>query len=344
MSDTSTHKCEVVPVTLMPHPNADSLSIVQVFGYQVCVKTETWQGITLGAYIVPDSLVDAKRPEFAFLEDGKGKPIRIKARRLRGVISYGLLIPAPDGSKEGDDVAEQLGIERYEATIHIDRTGYCTAKTEHEPGPDVPFRIPVYDVEAFQRYAKSVFQDGEQVYVSEKIDGANTRFMFDGNKMFIGTRKLWCKTEGNSLWHKALAKHPEIEEFCRKYPNTVVYGETFGWVQDLRYGMAQGLVDFIAFDILSDGKWMDAINFVQTCKTHGLPTAPSLGFQAYDFDALMKQAEGKSLYPSANHYREGIVIRPVIERWDHKCGRVQLKLVSAAYLENGGAEKPWSTK
>ena len=38
----STHRVEVVPVLLTPHPNADSLSVVQVFGYSVCVKTADW--------------------------------------------------------------------------------------------------------------------------------------------------------------------------------------------------------------------------------------------------------------------------------------------------------------
>jgi len=45
----STHRVEVVPVSLEKHPNADALSVVRVFGYSVCVRTEDWQEGQLGA-------------------------------------------------------------------------------------------------------------------------------------------------------------------------------------------------------------------------------------------------------------------------------------------------------
>jgi RNA ligase (TIGR02306 family) len=341
----STHRCEVVPVTLEKHPNADSLSVVTVFGYQVCVKTESWIGKTLGAYVVPDSLVDVARPEFAFLAempDNKGKTkIRIRAKKLRGVVSYGMLIPAPEGSKDGDDVSDQLGIERYEPPVFVDRSHNASTRAPQVPPPEVSFAIPTYDVDAFQRYAKSVFQQGEKVYVSEKIDGSNSRFLWDGTRMHIGSRNRWIEETGTSLWHKALERRPEIVELCKANPNCVLWGESFGWVQDLRYGMPQGEVDFIAFDIMKEGKWLDIQDFLDTCSKHNVPVAPSFGYHEYDFDTLMKLAEGPSTYQGAPHYREGVVVKPIKERWDHKCGRVQLKIVSLAYYEANGKEKPF---
>ena len=90
MQNKSTHRVEVVPITLEPHPNADTLSIVRVFaGYTVCVRTTDWQGRALGAYVPPDSLVDTTRPEFAFLADGKRARQRIKVKKLRGVAAWG---------------------------------------------------------------------------------------------------------------------------------------------------------------------------------------------------------------------------------------------------------------
>lgn len=84
----STFKVEVVPVKLEPHPNADTLSLVRVFdNYTVAVRTEDWIGRTVGAYIPPDSVVPAEREQFAFLI---GHP-RIKAKKLRGIVSQGLL-------------------------------------------------------------------------------------------------------------------------------------------------------------------------------------------------------------------------------------------------------------
>src|SRR4051812_40299573 len=108
----STHKVEVVPVVMKPHENASALSIVSAFGYTVCVKTEDWKDIPLAAYIPPDSICP-DTPEFAFLGTNK----RIRVRKMRGVFSYGLLVPAPKGAKIGDNVAEALGIIHYEPLI-----------------------------------------------------------------------------------------------------------------------------------------------------------------------------------------------------------------------------------
>lgn len=53
----SIFKVEVVPITLEPHPNAETLSVVKVFDYAVCVRTADWKDKLLGAYIPPDSVV-----------------------------------------------------------------------------------------------------------------------------------------------------------------------------------------------------------------------------------------------------------------------------------------------
>src|SRR4051812_4222851 len=123
----STHKVEVVPVRLEKHPNADRLSVVRVFGYQVCTPTAEWldrpaidaEGARLGAYVPPDSLVPVSRPEFAFLADKARQDgmARIKAQKLRGVVSFGLLVAAPAGARVGDDVAGLLGVEHYEPPL-----------------------------------------------------------------------------------------------------------------------------------------------------------------------------------------------------------------------------------
>lgn len=105
----STFRCEVVPVTLLPHPNADSLSLVQVFGFTCVVRTADWVGRDRGVYVPVDAVVP-DRPEFAFLDGHR----RIKARRLRGVFSMGLLLPAPWDAEVGDDLTEALGVTKYE--------------------------------------------------------------------------------------------------------------------------------------------------------------------------------------------------------------------------------------
>ena len=47
-------------------------------------------------------------------------------------------------------------------------------------------------------------------------------------------------------------------------------------------------------------------------------------------DMILAHARGTSTI--ASHIREGIVIRPMIERWDAKVGRVVLKRINEKYL------------
>jgi tRNA-binding EMAP/Myf-like protein len=53
--------------------------------------------------------VDSTRLEFAFLAGHE----RIKVKKLRGIVSQGLLVKAPSHAKEGDDVMADLGVRHY---------------------------------------------------------------------------------------------------------------------------------------------------------------------------------------------------------------------------------------
>src|SRR4051812_40930881 len=110
MGSNSTHKVEVFRVEhLQKHPNGDFLNILRVFdNYQAVVRISDFKVGDLACYVPPDNILPDK-PEYAFL---KGR-LRIKATRFRGIMSQGLVLPAPKGAKEGDDVAEALGISHY---------------------------------------------------------------------------------------------------------------------------------------------------------------------------------------------------------------------------------------
>lgn len=322
---TSTHRVDVVKVQLEPHPNADTLAVVRVFGFTVCVRAADWQGRTLGAYIQPDSVVDTTRPEFAFLAQPGRTRERIKVRRLRGVVSMGLLIAAPEGAKEGDDVAAQLGVTRYEPPVQ--------ASTGGEVAPAPPGYRPTFDVESWRRYA-ALFVPGEPVVVTEKIHGASGRYAFVDGALHVGSRTEW-KVKGDSLWWVASDHDPSIERFCRAHPGATLYGEIYGNVQDLKYGVPRGGAPrFIAFDVLgADGAWLDPAAARAACVEAGVAFVPELFAGPYDPKAVEALAEGPSVMPGAGHLREGCVVRPARERTHPDIGRVMLKIVGNGYLE-----------
>lgn len=130
----SNHRVNMVRIgAIEKHPNADTLGIVRIGGYQVIVKLGEFNEGDLAAYIQPDSVVPSEE-EFSFLwadkgyKDGDDIPLkyrRITAKKLRKEWSEGLLIRVPDWvrlddngqirlPKEGDDVSDALGIVHYE--------------------------------------------------------------------------------------------------------------------------------------------------------------------------------------------------------------------------------------
>lgn len=326
----SQHRVDVVPVQLEPHGNADTLSVVRVAGYQVVVRTADWQGVDKAAYVEPDYVVPADRPEFAFLAgttyeiDNCGmRGYRIKVKRLRGVMSMGLLVPAPPDAKLGDNVIERLGVTRYDPPLLLSTGG------DNAPAP--PGVHYKYDVESARRY-KDLLVAGEEVVVTEKVHGANGRFCFDAERgMHCGSRTEWKREDALNLWWRALAATPELRAFCEAHPGLTVYGEVYGQVQDLKYGCGKNEVRFAAFDLLRCGEWVP--HDEARALAPDLPWVPVLYRGPWDEAKLFALADGDSLVSAVKQLREGIVVKLVVERTCPEIGRVQLKVVSNAYLE-----------
>jgi RNA ligase (TIGR02306 family) len=364
----STHEVTIVPIVLERHPNADSLSICNVFGGYTCVlRTEDWQGVKYGAYLPPDSVVDTTRPEFSFLvpkakADGTH---RVKAMKLRGVVSFGLMVPAPEGSKLSQDVAKELGVTHYEPPLPGESKGQGLI-TGGETAKAPNLNSPKYDLDSFRKYYY-LLEPGEKVWVTEKIHGCSARYVYDGENMHCGSKNEWKKeypdythitmdwlrervinketgvvdeercvqiydklhnqSKTQNLWWKALSQNPEVEKWCRDNPNKILYGEVYGQVQNLKYGQ-QGLAIAI-FDVMSEGRWLNAEEARDAAPN--VPWVPFIGIYDYDFAVVVAASDGKSLI--ADHYREGCVVKPLIERRDLHLGRVCLKCVGATYLE-----------
>lgn len=331
----SDHSCPVVQIELHPHPNADSLSIVNVFGFTVVVRTADWRTGDLAVYVIPDSIVDSSRPEFAFLAGHE----RIKVKKLRGVYSMGLLVPAQPGWEVGFDASEALGITHYEPAIKTFRGQAGGVSVSAAPAPAGVY--PKYDIENYRRY-QNIFWMDEEIIVTEKLHGTNARYLFDGETLHAGSRNEWkIRAEGDLYW-SMLAVHPGIETWCRENQGIVLWGEIFGNVQELKYGHV-ATAEFRVFDAyrhhghekdmrIAPNGWMMWDWLVISLQSHGLNHVPVLyrGPLHEDF-GLLGLAEGNSTL--APHVREGCCVRPLHERWNDRVGRVHLKIVGNGYLE-----------
>ncbi|MCA9636242.1 MAG: RNA ligase (ATP) [Myxococcales bacterium] len=360
----STFAIRVVRVTIEPHDNADALEIARVGDYRSIVRKGQFATGDLVAYIpeqalVPDPLLEAMglRGRLA----GKDAN-RVKAIKLRGVLSQGLVLEARAGWSEGDDVAAELGIVKWEPPVPSTMNGQV-----YPAGLD---RCARYDIENFKAYP-DVLVDGEAVVFTEKIHGTwcQLALLPEGaagpeGRLVVSSKGLASKglaflpeaPENRDNLYLRVARHLEVERrISDAFKATLaagapvfVLGEVFGaGVQDLGYGARtdrdRGL-GFRVFDAytgwfgqggyLSDGE-LDA-----ACAALDLPRVPILYRGPFSREVMREHTDGReTVSGSGLHIREGIVMRPQIERHHPELGRVQLKSVSERYLlRKGGTE------
>jgi hypothetical protein len=198
-------------------------------------------------------------------------------------------------------------------------------------------RFPIYDVEAYKNYV-AAFTPKELVVVTEKIHGSNFRAVDTKGHFYVGSRTLWKSPESNCIWRKCVKQNPWIEEWCRAHEDFVLYGEVVPSQKGFNYGCKDGEVKLFVFDVFTpEGKWVKPFKIYNIPSENILVDAdkhvPILALIPFDIEEIKKYVDGPSRVKGANHIREGIVIIPVIERHVHGLGRLQLKLVSNAFLE-----------
>jgi RNA ligase (TIGR02306 family) len=340
---------EVVRIgEITKHPDADTLGITKVSDYPIIVRLgDFWPG-DLAVYIPVDSLCpDNER--FYFLaplpkKDKEGNikepspsigqvPVkyrRVKAKRLRGIFSMGLLIHADEGMAEGEDVTIKLGIEKYEPPPD---EGYSFGDTRQNER-DYKYMPTYTDIEGLRRW-KNIFIDGEEVIMVEKIHGENARFCYEDNRLWIGSRTN-IKKNGVGGWGKA-AELYDLENKLAAWQASnnrkiVIYGETCGYTGGFPYGVKRGEAGLRLFDIYDREKrtYVNFDEFILITNSLELPIAPILYRGPWDKAKAYELAEGDSTL--GKHVREGVVIRPIVERQHDKLGRVILKLHGEGFL------------
>src|SRR5690349_23868429 len=126
---------EIVEIKeIKAHPNADLLEIAKAYDYPVVVKKGQFSLGDLAVYVCVDAEVPDKDP-WKFLGNNR----RIRAKKLRGIYSQGLLMPLSDFPEfsgmampflPGTQVHELLGITKWEPQIPLTMRG----ENERDPG------------------------------------------------------------------------------------------------------------------------------------------------------------------------------------------------------------------
>ena len=343
------------------HQNADRLDVAQIAGYRCVIVRDQFQTGDQAVYIPEGSIVPQQLLEDMGLwdsETGKGKlagptGTRLKANRLRGIVSQGLLLPVPPGFAVGDDVAEHLGITKYVPEVPSSMRGEITP---------VPGVVPAYDIENILSHP-DLIPEGENVFYTEKIHGTLASYAYApqlnhpelinqnvviASKGMVGKfgfknvpaneKNLYVRTFRERMLE--IGVWDRVKEMAGDQ-NIVIYGEIFGaGIQDLHYGMEK-TKGFRVFDIYRGsglgGRYLDLNELQDAVASVGLEMVPVLYAGPHSAEELARHTTGQDTL-SGSHVREGVVVTPVTGRESDalKLGRVKLKSVSQDYLFRKG--------
>jgi RNA ligase (TIGR02306 family) len=340
---------------VVPIPNADAIEAVQVGDYLSVVQKGKFSKGDKVAYIPEDSVLpDSLIEEMGLVGRLAGsKKNRVKAIKLRGTLSQGLVYPARVGLTGGDstpqlgeNVADALGVTKYEPEIPSHMSGRMK---------NIGLgNVVKYDIENIKGHP-GLLQDGEEVTFTEKIHGTQfaAGLLADGttfcsSKGLVGKGLVFedCPENDNVTYVKVFKNHlmegallhavQSTQKTFEGLPPVYLFGEIFGaGIQDLHYGGEK--LQFRLFDIYvgapQQGRWLSSAELDAICSLFCLNRVPVLYRGPFSKEKVAEYTNGKeTVSGKSTHIREGIVITPTKERRDPAIGRVILKSVSEDYL------------
>ena len=359
----STFAVTVEKLNILEHPQADALELAQVGLYRAVVAKGAYKSGDLAVFVpeqgvLPSALIDALGLTGKLAGSNAD---RVKAIRLRGELSQGVVIPlslipesvdVEDAYRSKADISGILGIFKWVPEIPVHMSGQAYGAGD---------MLRWVDIENIKRFP-DIFPEGEMVTATEKIHGTCTVASYSvtddtlhvSSKGFAAKSTALTESETNLYWRSAHAYDLKgvAAAIADRYGATAVgiYGETYGkGVQDLHYGAAanvDGKPGYAMFDIKvqyanGEQEWLDFDVTAQLAAELNVPCVPILYRGPYSADKIAEVAEGKETISGQSlNVREGVVVRPVKERKSEVLGgRAIGKWVSEGYLtRKGGTE------
>ncbi|MEU3570802.1 RNA ligase (ATP) [Kitasatospora sp. NPDC036755] len=352
----STLRVTAEKLIVLEHPNADALELAQVGLYLAVVAKGAYRTGDHAVYIPEQSVLPEELIEELGLT-GKlagARANRVKAVRLRGELSQGIVcrpaalsgVDLAAAAERGDDFAELLGVVKWQPPVPMSMSGDVVS------APDL---LPWVDIENLKRYP-DVFEPGEPVVLTEKLHGSCCLVTYVAatgevrvSSKGIGAQGLALAESTRNLYWRAVRAY-DIPAVAARLAQRLgaervgIFGEVFGeGVQDLSYGASARTErpGYAAFDVSAvvDGRlnWLSAVELLDG----ELPLVPELWRGPFDPETVLGFARGKETVSGRQlHVREGVVVRPVAERWSPALGgRAIVKVVGDAYLtRKGGTE------
>jgi RNA ligase (TIGR02306 family) len=273
---------------------------------------------------------------------GKDKN-RVGSIRLRGEISQGATISLEkikelfnlENITPSQDISEKLNITKYEPPIPVEMSGKVKTSDTSTSG------FSKHDVEQFGIY-KNEFTMKETVIITEKIHGTQIMIGLTKDKeLLISSKGFFSKdlfiekSDSNIYWQAYNNSNLNEVLFYLEsvFPNLAI--QLFGEVvpaQKFKYGQSKPVV--LLYDVRIDGFSLNILEhlwYSVVLKPHWVPIVHVGTLADVDVQELCKgkeQVSGKE-----EHIREGIVVRPVPDRFAKDGTRLMLKVINPAYAK-----------
>lgn len=335
-------------------PEADRICVYVVDGWKVVDSIGKYNVGDLVVYCEIDSFIPNAVAPFLTASDRFPKEYLgvkgecLKTKKLRGVISQGLLLPTQKEVngyryeypycalddirqntvclKEGEDASPYLGIVKYAPPLPAQLAGQAKG--------NFPSLVPKTDEERVQNLSKywDKYSDSSLTWeVTEKLEGSSCTFYLDKEGNFeVCSRNLSLKEDdNNSFWKAAKMYNVKQKMLDNNLQGFAIQGELIGeGIQGNIYNIKG--VDFYVYKVWDTGnsKYLKPEEQRQMCNELGLKYVPVISEDSSMFstiDAVLTYAEDKSKLNSKQE-REGVV-------W--KCNEnpeLHFKVISNKYL------------
>jgi RNA ligase (TIGR02306 family) len=338
-------------IEIFDHPNADSLNLGKVGSYQVVVRKGLYTGGEEVVFAPEKSLLtDALLREYKEYLGGPNGD-RVSSIRLRGELSCGIIIP-PELVLEqtgktieelpyNENLQDVLGITKYIPKIPKIMEGLAQV-TEHT------LKSTDLEVEQFGIYS-SEFISGERVIGTEKIHGSQVTayaYLIGGTiaHKWVTTKNYnhqgmdMIESKDNFYWKciNDINVFENIEKHFSHIEDGVIqiYAEAIPVQKGFSYNLTADTPTAKIIDIRHDTISIEKDLIPKDFLDSWAPTAYDGPFE--DLETLKKCAKGmEQVSGKQTNIREGIVLRPYLDRRSKDGTRLYTKIINPKYKETG---------
>ena len=311
---------EIVKILdIQPIEGADRIDRARVLGWSVIIRKGLHQVGDLVIFVAPDTMVPKQFLDESYTGTDK---IRLKTVRMKGQYSAGLILPLtvlslPDSVSEGDEVSEELNIEKYEKAIPAQLAGQIVG--------DFPTFLVSKTDEDNARSNLSALEEmkvlDNEIVISLKMDGTSFSAIYTSEKgLSICSRNYELKYDPNNIFWKLAEKHRLGELLKEHYDSS---GEQLSIQGELCAsninGGNTGVVEPTLFVFLisevSNRHWKSCDQMMRFCDIWDLDHVPEIlcgprftGKTLPDIEELQKISNDQKYFRSGKP-AEGIVLR-----------------------------------